>query len=490
MVFSPRPSAATSLLRPDSKGQNAMTGVNHFSYEVSIDGVEVRHPKVNTKSEPLVGHILNAPESSRSSGIEEIISGSIADEVSNLGTESEIEVPARLPINIRRKRPLPNLRLASDPEPSNKTPQRPETQEPSHVSPYLPGQERYEVIDEIGNDSEGPCTLVRRVSDGELRVIKTVKWPILAHGKPIEARILHDIFPRLHDNIIYLHAYEFVEAPAIVRYHLEYCSGGDLYDLCTQYEVHEAWFPELFIWKVFLEIADALDFLHHGFDQKGSHRPGVVHRDIKPSNIFLRRSPHSTAYPDAVLADFGSASFLFASYEPAGTFLWQPPEIPRKAPRGDVWGLGAVIHNMIHLAPPILALPDDIEPTDENTNRWYMKPEIRQIIPETPEKYSQQLFDVMNVALEMDHLKRATSSRLMSILTAIMEQQYPPNGDKIANPEPLAPWAFDHATFGDKSSNEPEHYDADLGSRQYFDMMNFFECSSPASPNASIGDTF
>ena len=482
MIFSPRPHEAASLLRPESNGQGAMTGENYFSYEVSTDGIEVRHPKTNAESESVVEYEAVAKESPSFSGIEETIGSSTTVGQSKSHSESDHKALTVLPINIRRKRPLPGLHLTPNPRPLDETSYSTKSQAPLEVSLYLPGKDKYEVISEVGNDGEGVCTLIRRPSDGELRVVKTVKWPVLVHGKPIEARILHDIFPQRHDNIIHLHAYELTEAPAVVRYSLEYCSGGDLHDLCMQYEIHEAWIPELFIWKVFLEVADALDFLHRGFDQKGGDRPGVVHRDIKPSNIFLRQSPYSTAYPDAVLADFGSASFKFATYEPAGAFRWQPPEIPRKAPKGDVWSLGAVIHNMIHLAPPILVLPDDIEPTDENTDRWYMNPEVRQIIPETPDKYSQDLFDTMNIALEMDHNKRATSSRLMAVLKATVERQHPPNADKIANPEPLAPWAFDRA------ASEFQPRDDNRGCRQYFDMMDMCECSSPGSPNPSGGN--
>ena len=391
------------------------------------------------------------------------------------------------PLSRRRGKHPPTLRLIDDAESdlSEESPSSIGSRKTFVDSPHPLDTEAYEVIREIGHDSEGPCTLVSRHSDRQLRVIKSVRQPSVAHGKPIEATILQDIFPERHNNIIQLHTCDYIEQIGLVQYYLEYCSGGDLHDLCRQYDVHDAWFPELFIWKTFLELTEALEFLHRGFDPRLNDRPGIVHRDIKPANIFLRRSPNSMAYPDAVLADFGSASFAFATYEPAGTFRWQPPEIPRKTPKGDVWSLGAVIHQMVHFEPPVLALPVGVEPTDANIDNWYLRPEARLPIMSIPEVYSQELIDMMFVALERDYNKRASSSRLMKVIRQAVEEQYPPNADWITNPQPLQPWAFDHLTtarLSPEDSVSTESYSYGRGQKQYFEMMKRFE---PASRESS-----
>ncbi|KAL6713192.1 hypothetical protein ACLMJK_009313 [Lecanora helva] len=394
-----------------------------------------------------------------------------APEMNNTTTTPEL-------LCIRRGKPVACLCLTSSPI------ERPldgsasaKTQTPlSDIAKFL-CLDNYDVIEEIGNDGEGPCTLVRRRNDHQFRVVKSVRSPNLARGKPIELTILQDIFSEPHQNIIRLHACDLIQnmGSDLWQYQLEYCSGGDLHDLCVQYELDNEWIPELFIWKVFLEIADALEFLHRGFDPKITDRPGIVHRDVKPANIFLRCSQHSTAYPDAVLADFGCATFSFATYEPAGTFRWQPPEIPRKTPKGDVWSLGAVIHQMIHLQAPMLLLPEDLEPTEKNMDRWELNPGARKVISETPEQYSQDLINVMLVALEMNESKRANSSRLLSVLNATMERPTSPNAE---SDQPLASWALDHMYPEDVSPGKVERYRRDQGCRQYFEMMKLLRGES------------
>ena len=328
-------------------------------------------------------------------------------------------------------------------------------------SPYSIGNEILDRIKEVGNDGEGPCTLMRSRRDQQLRVVKRVTYPTLIPSmgrvKPIEARILQDIFPQRHNNLIDMYNYVYFDNTAVVYYSFEYCSGGDLHDLVCQYENHHVRLPEPFIWKVFSEIASALEFLHLGFDPKQVDRLGVVHRDIKPMNIFLRRSQSS--YPEAVLADFGSASFDFATYEPAGTFSWQPPEIPRKSPKGDVWALGAVVHDMIHLKGPFADLPPEIDPTPANREIWAHKPEARRPILEVPEMYSEELVGVMLKALEPEYKKRLSSRRLVLLLKTTM-------GKKEENEEALAPWAFDHM-----STKRPPM----SGRSQYFYMMEKLE---------------
>ena len=259
-----------------------------------------------------------------------------------------------------------------------------------------------------------------------------------------------------------------------VQYYFEYCSGGDLYQLCQQYNSHVAWLPEALIWKVYLQLCSALEYLHRGFEERRSDRPGIVHRDIKPENILLRRSLTKQDYPDVVLADFGCASFDFATYEPAGTPRWQGQELPRKSPRGDVWSLGAVIHDMIYMELPILPLPADIEPTRQNMDWWEQRPETRAPITEVPDYYSTTLVNMMLLALEMNHNKRATAGRLVAQLKeASMEIFVTDEGiERAARSEPLASWAFDHMILErvDGESTDIGHED-DKGRRQYLTMM-------------------
>jgi serine/threonine-protein kinase len=94
-----------------------------------------------------------------------------------------------------------------------------------------------------------------------------------------------------------------------------------------------------------------------------AHDRGLLHRDLKPANIFLARA--NAAPERAVLLDFGlakplsdaGASRITTSGAAVGTPLYMSPEQARGEPldvRADVYGLGAVLYEMITGAPPFL----------------------------------------------------------------------------------------------------------------------------------------
>lgn len=92
-----------------------------------------------------------------------------------------------------------------------------------------------------------------------------------------------------------------------------------------------------------------------------AHAAGFLHRDLKPSNVFFARSA-APGTERTVLLDFGlakpldaSASRVTATGQAAGTPLYMPPEQARGEPldvRADVYGLAAVLFEMVTGAPP------------------------------------------------------------------------------------------------------------------------------------------
>ena len=313
----------------------------------------------------------------------------------------------------------------------------------------------------------------------QLYVVKSVRHPKLVNGfNPIEAAMLRHSILEDHRNIIKLFAYDYITEIDVVQYYFEYCSGGDLHQLCDQYQAHRTKFPEAFIWKVFLQICGALEHLHRGFYERDSDRLGIVHRDVKPENIFFRRSlSNKDDYPDVVLADFGCASFNFATYDPSGTPAWQGPETPRKSPKGDVWSLGAVIHLMIYMELPIIDLPTGIERTRENLFLWDSNPNSKAPITGFPDCYSAALIVVMLTALELNYNKRTTSARLLTrVREAIRDVLVIEEGteDRVII-EPLEPWAFDHMHHEREHEAGTEQSTAspaeDEGWKQYMEMM-------------------
>ena len=98
--------------------------------------------------------------------------------------------------------------------------------------------------------------------------------------------------------------------------------------------------PESFIWRFFLQMAQALTFIHNEIGPEGRHC--VLHRDNKPKNVLI--VDIGTTYPSFKLHDFGCATIWREDKikQPAycGTYNWQPPENPMiNATAAEVWAL-------------------------------------------------------------------------------------------------------------------------------------------------------
>ena len=270
--------------------------------------------------------------------------------------------------------------------------------------------DNYDEIRQIGSGGFGNCFLIERKTDKALRVCKVQARESCGRsdsdGIPVEVRILKDILPP-HDRILRLHGY--VLQSYTIQLYYDYYEGGDLYHLICRYFDQWQEFPETFLWHAYLQLSEALAFLHFGYDRNrfGSLPAdwiSIIHGDIKDRNIFLGPpDPHSNnplarEYPSLVLGDFGLADF-----EPSrrwGTPKWQPPELPVTSMKADVWGVGAVMHALAHEGKsPISPIP----PPNENLNwaEWCEDPRARDPLP-LYELYSTELHGCVFNALELD----------------------------------------------------------------------------------------
>jgi len=308
----------------------------------------------------------------------------------------------------------------------------------------------YEDIQHIGEGGQGTCSLVRRCRDSQLLVLKTIPKPKYSQGLPIDIRILRDLLPT-HKRIASL-ANSCI-FPDRTELFLEFCDGGDLQDLIDQYDDHATKIPESFLWHAFIQLSEALAFLHYGWNLE-DHGPitrstapwkRIIHRDIKPANVFLKFRTHHhwlSGYPDLKLGDFGLAAVTSDPDHTAdsycGTYAWQPLERPEATAKGDVWALGAIIHALAHDGHPPLSDPPPSRPwlAPCGTVGWDELPRARQPTSVIG-AYSPTLDRWMMKCFRRKPTQRVTSMELVTEMAPVGRRKM------MRQWWPLRRWAFD-----------------------------------------------
>lgn len=254
-------------------------------------------------------------------------------------------------------------------------------------------------IKKLGEDGQATAELVHSHKHNTLLVLKILKPHHKSSLIEREIHILRDILPKTPHIISFMGA---IPSPTNTKLLFGYCPGGDLDQLVKHFHSIGCRPPESLAWHIFEQLAKAVAFLHYGYDEYArdplSPPPNwrrVVHRDIKPDNIFLRtkfrpssssilhspeKIPPRKDFPALLLGDFGLATTETVSTALASIY-WQPPSTTRTptgdqfvhTARGDVWGVGACIHAMVHDGEGPVR---DVPPVWERTE-WYYRRRVR-----------------------------------------------------------------------------------------------------------------
>jgi len=179
-----------------------------------------------------------------------------------------------------------------------------------------------------------------------------------------------------HRNVVQLKDYAYSLDEALLMY-FDFYVGGDLAGWMGR--VDFVW--EACMWDPFLQLLDAIAYLHYGYDRKARypdepHRDwrSMVHADTKPETVFLKLPLPEHEYPEIVVGDFGSATLRSVTNGPMTTApCYQGPEIYREmTAKSDVGTIGVIIHELAHDKAPIGPKTSGISKYD-----WLSKPRAR-----------------------------------------------------------------------------------------------------------------
>jgi hypothetical protein len=216
---------------------------------------------------------------------------------------------------------------------------------PVSLVPGAPAVPGYTIVEKLGAGGMGVVYLA--VPDGLPRpeVIKTLRTGVDSSEDELRRfQAEAEAVARLrHENIVQIHRVEAAPGPGRVPYIvLEYLEGGSL-------DKRIAGTP-----RPAREAAGLVEKVARAV--RAAHAAGIVHRDLKPSNVLL------TADGTPKVTDFGIAKRLddvgqTRTGSVLGTPSYMAPEqargdTKRVGPAADVYGLGAVLYELLTGRPP------------------------------------------------------------------------------------------------------------------------------------------
>lgn len=232
-----------------------------------------------------------------------------------------------------------------------------------HYRPVRPlGQGTFSKVVLATSEKLPPNTTLNEESESTLDPAKLVAIKIVQHGPAggadeervelglrREIEILRDIS---HPSLIHLRAFDFNDQEALLV--LNYCPGGDLFDLASQ---HQKFLTPALVQRMFAELVDASRYLHDKW---------IVHRDIKLENVLLNMppsslpnidSPSTYPYPLVTLTDLGLSRTIPQPPESpllttrCGSEDYAAPEIllsqPYDGRQTDAWALGVLLYALM-----------------------------------------------------------------------------------------------------------------------------------------------
>lgn len=284
--------------------------------------------------------------------------------------------------------------------------------------------DEYEALEIIGKGSFGIVRKVRHITTNKVYVRKEIEYNSMNTQEKnqliSELRILRELN---HPNIVKYYRHDHIMNKKSIYIYMEYCDGGDLGHIISNFKKNKESVPEEFIWQVLIQTLLALHKCHYGIEAKNvnlfsntapdvepsiNSETVIIHRDIKPDNIFMLNSGKTIK-----VGDFGLAKMLTSQNDFAKTYVGTPyymsPEVLMDNPYSpvcDIWSLGCVLFELCTLQPPFQA-----------KTHLQLQTKIKKgIIPNLPDIYSSQLISIIRECITVDPNSRPTCFDLLQTL--------------------------------------------------------------------------
>lgn len=223
----------------------------------------------------------------------------------------------------------------------------------SRGKPFGDTRDPYYLLEEIGS---GATATVHRCCRGDkvfaVKCIGLQRLKLQANFSMVREKLhreTHILFSLQHSNIVAM--YDVHETADKLYLVMEFVRGGELFD----YIVHKQFMQEPEAKYVFLQLKDALQYMHGR---------GVVHRDLKPENILVNDADSREGWPSVKISDFGHSKLindgLSVAITRVGTPVYWAPEVSDadQASKGydctvDLWSLGVVLYVMLEGCYPL-----------------------------------------------------------------------------------------------------------------------------------------
>ena len=265
--------------------------------------------------------------------------------------------------------------------------------------------ENFEIINKLGDGSYSTVYKVKRKIDNQIYALKKVKLINLSEKEKLnslnEVRILASI--KSNFVISYKEAF-FDEKDNTLGIIMEFADNGDLYQKIVECKKKKIYIDEDEVWRIFIQLVKGLKSLH---DLK------ILHRDIKSANVFLFKDG------SAKLGDLNVSKVAKKGlgYTQTGTPYYASPEVWKDLSydnKSDIWSLGCVLYEMITLFPPFRAQ------NMENLFKKVIKGEISKI----PDKYSFDLFTVIQLLIQVKPEKRPSCDEILQNKIVLKKIEY------------------------------------------------------------------